>query len=47
MTAALHVAEKRNKLKPMYSASPSIFTGGNNLDGLINRLLSTPADNLE
>jgi len=47
MTAALHVAEKRNKLKPMYSASPSIFTGGNNLDGLINRLLSTPADNQE
>ncbi len=47
MTAALHVAEKRNKLKPMYSASPGTFTGGNGIDGLIDRLLATPADNQE
>lgn len=50
MTAALHVAEERQTLKPMYSTSVLSGFGansnsGNGIDNLINRLLTAPASN--
>ena len=48
MTTALHVAEQRNTLKPMYSTSTWGGSGGNTgngIDSLINRLLTAPESN--
>lgn len=47
MTTALYVAERRNSLKPMYSASSASFVTdtADGIDNLINRLLTAPTTN--